>query len=84
MVSLWTLLAAATLAQLAPLPKAFVPPPILMYHRVDVDRPRGRVGRDLTIAPQRFAEQLQYLRSHGIAAIDMAQAGPTAGARRPA
>ena len=55
------------------LPPAFVPPPILMYHRVDVDHPRDRVGRELTVSPQQFAEQLAYLKSQGITAISMEQ-----------
>ncbi len=56
-----------------PLPEAFVPPPILMYHRVDVDRPVDRVGRDPTVSPAQFEEQLEYLKAHGIAAISMAE-----------
>jgi len=55
------------------LPAAFEPPPILMYHRVDTDRPRDAVGRQLTVTPQRFREQLTYLRNQGITAISMAQ-----------
>lgn len=71
---------AALLFMLAPhgvprpaptLPPAFVPPPILMYHRVDVDQPRDRVGRELTVSPQQFAEQLAYLKAHGITGISM-------------
>jgi peptidoglycan/xylan/chitin deacetylase (PgdA/CDA1 family) len=54
-------------------PPAFVPPPILMYHRVDVDRPRDRVGRQLTVSPQQFEAQLAYLREHGIEGISMEQ-----------
>lgn len=42
-----------------------------MYHRVDVDRPADRVGRELTVSPQRFAEQLAYLRARGITGISM-------------
>jgi peptidoglycan/xylan/chitin deacetylase (PgdA/CDA1 family) len=55
------------------LPPAFVPPPILMYHRVDVDRPADAVGRQLTVSPEEFAEQLSYLKSSGITAISMAE-----------
>lgn len=55
------------------LPPAFVPPPILMYHRIDVDRPVDRVGRELTVSPAQFEDQLAYLRSRGIAGISMEQ-----------
>ncbi len=54
-------------------PAAFVPPPILMYHRVDPDPGAGAVASDLTVSPARLREQLEYLRSRGIAAISMAQ-----------
>lgn len=57
----------------AGLPPAFVLPPILMYHRVDVDRPADAVGRELTISPARFAGQLAYLKSRGITGISMEQ-----------
>lgn len=53
------------------LPQAFVPPPILMYHRVDVDRPADAVGRALTVTPAEFAAQLAYLHSRGIAGITL-------------
>ncbi|HET9095189.1 MAG TPA: polysaccharide deacetylase family protein [Candidatus Baltobacteraceae bacterium] len=55
------------------LPPAFVPPPILMYHRVDVDRPADPVGRELTISPGQFTDQLAYLKSRGITGISMEQ-----------
>lgn len=55
------------------LPPVFVPPPILMYHRVDVDRPADRVGRELTVSPGQFAGQLAYLKSRGITGISMEQ-----------
>jgi peptidoglycan/xylan/chitin deacetylase (PgdA/CDA1 family) len=55
------------------LPASFVPPPILMYHRVDVDTPADHVSRDLTVTPVQFRAQLVYLKAHGIAAISMAQ-----------
>jgi peptidoglycan/xylan/chitin deacetylase (PgdA/CDA1 family) len=55
------------------LPVAFVPPPILMYHRVDVDRPRVAVGRQLTVSPEAFAAQLSYLKSCGIEGISIAE-----------
>jgi peptidoglycan/xylan/chitin deacetylase (PgdA/CDA1 family) len=55
------------------LPAAFVPPPILMYHRVDVDHPADPVGRQLTVSPEQLQAQLAYLKAHGIRAISMAQ-----------
>lgn len=55
------------------LPAAFVPPPILMYHRVDVDRPADPVGRELTVSPGQFTDQLAYLKRRGITAISMEQ-----------
>jgi peptidoglycan/xylan/chitin deacetylase (PgdA/CDA1 family) len=42
-----------------------------MYHRVDVDHPADRVGRELTITPEQFSTQLGYLREHGIVGISM-------------
>lgn len=44
-----------------------------MYHRVDVDHPADRVGRDLTVSPAQFREQLAYLKAHGIQGISMAE-----------
>jgi peptidoglycan/xylan/chitin deacetylase (PgdA/CDA1 family) len=44
-----------------------------MYHRVDVDRPADRVGRQLTVSPEQFAAQLSYLKNRGIEGISMAQ-----------
>lgn len=55
------------------LPPVFVPPPILMYHRIDVDRPADTVGRELTLSPEQFADQLAYLKSRGITGISMDQ-----------
>ena len=55
------------------LPATFVPPPILMYHRVDVETPRDRVSRDLTVTPAQFAEQLAYLKEQGDSAISVAE-----------
>lgn len=55
----------------AQLPPAFIPPPILMYHRVDVDRPDDAVGRSLTVAPGQLDAQLAFLRSHGLHVISM-------------
>ena len=68
------LLATLTLAaHLAQRPVAFVPPPILMYHRIDVDRPKDAVGRSLTVQPSSFDAQLEYFKSAGIAVISMEQ-----------
>ncbi len=55
------------------LPATFVPPPILMYHRVDADRAGDRIGEELTVTPAQLEEQLAYLKSRGIAGISMAQ-----------
>ena len=52
---------------------SFVPPPILMYHRVDVASPSDEISRDLTVTPARLKQQLSYLKQHGIAVISMAQ-----------
>src|SRR5690348_417827 len=65
-------LAVVLLAALLGLPPAFVPPPILMYHRVDVDRPAGRVAQELTVSPRQLQAQLAFLRARGIAGISMA------------
>lgn len=54
-------------------PASFVPPPILMYHRVDPDPGTGAVARDLTVTPERLRAQLAYLKTQGIAGISMAQ-----------
>jgi peptidoglycan/xylan/chitin deacetylase (PgdA/CDA1 family) len=60
-------------SQAPSLPPAFVPPPILMYHRVDVERAGDTIGRELTVTPQQFDLQLAYLKSRGIAGISMEQ-----------
>lgn len=44
-----------------------------MYHRVDVDRPADPVGRELTVSPEQFADELAYLKSRGITGISMEQ-----------
>lgn len=62
-----------TAPMLAPLPPVFTPPPILMYHRVDVDHPADPVGRDLTVTPAQFEAQLRIMRLHGLRAVSMAE-----------
>lgn len=57
----------------APLPARFVEPPILMYHRVDVDHPASAVGLDLTVTPAAFQAQMRYLAGRHIAIISLAQ-----------
>ena len=53
------------------LPPTFSAPPILMYHRVDPERPADAVGRDLTVTPARFEAQLRALERGGIRAISV-------------
>jgi peptidoglycan/xylan/chitin deacetylase (PgdA/CDA1 family) len=60
-------------AALLALITVFVPPPILMYHRVDVAVPGDRVGRQLTVTPAQFDRELLYLKRQGITAISMVQ-----------
>lgn len=55
------------------LPSVFTPPPILMYHRVDSSRPADAVGRQLTVSPEHFGEQLTYLKECGLTPISMAE-----------
>jgi peptidoglycan/xylan/chitin deacetylase (PgdA/CDA1 family) len=67
------LFAALVLGALAGrIPARFTPPPILMYHRVDVDLPADRIGRSLTVTPAEFDWQLAYLHSQGLTGISMA------------
>lgn len=47
--------------------------PVLMYHKVDAVVPSDPVGRDLTVAPERFAAQLRWLQTHGIRTMTAAQ-----------
>jgi peptidoglycan/xylan/chitin deacetylase (PgdA/CDA1 family) len=47
--------------------------PVLMYHKVDATVPRDAVGRDLTVAPERFAAQLRWLRAHRIRTLTAAE-----------
>lgn len=67
------LLAALGAAPVPVLPAAFVPPPILMYHRIDDSIPPGRVGRALTVTPQNFEAQLRLLRERGLRGISVAE-----------
>jgi len=51
--------------------------PVLMYHRVDAEVPRDRLGRDLTVVPAAFEAQLRYLQAHRIrvmTALELASA----------
>jgi peptidoglycan/xylan/chitin deacetylase (PgdA/CDA1 family) len=67
------LLLAVLLLGAAPFPSTFVQPPILMYHRVDVDHPATAVGLDLTVRPSAFQAQMRYLAAHHIAIVSLAQ-----------
>jgi len=60
-------------APAAELRASWVGVPVLMYHKVDSAVPRDAVGRDLTVAPERFAAQLRWLRAHGIRTLTAAQ-----------
>jgi peptidoglycan/xylan/chitin deacetylase (PgdA/CDA1 family) len=46
--------------------------PILMYHHIE-DPPPGadELRRDLSVSPQRFAEQLRYLKEQGYHSISL-------------
>ena len=61
----------------APSPASAAPPatpqvPILMYHYIrDYQNPRDPVGINLSIAPALFAQQMQYLSSHGYTPITL-------------
>ena len=50
--------------------------PILMYHHID-DPPAGAsaIRRDLSVSPQRFRRQLEYLRDQGYEAITLNDEG---------
>jgi peptidoglycan/xylan/chitin deacetylase (PgdA/CDA1 family) len=47
--------------------------PVLMYHKVDPKVPSDAVGRDLTVAPERFAAELRWLRAHRIRTLTAAE-----------
>ena len=51
----------------------FEPPPILMYHRIDVASPSDEISRDLTVTPAQLLQQLAYLKRRHVVAISMAQ-----------
>ena len=72
------------LGLLLALPAHLTMPPILMYHRVDVDRPASAVGLALTVPPRQLAQELAYLQRGHIAAISMAQFLSGAARGRPA
>lgn len=69
--------AAVALGAVVPLPAAAAQAwggvPVLMYHKVDREVPSDAVGRDLTVSPDGFAAQLQWLRTHGIHTVTAAQ-----------
>lgn len=46
-------------------------PPVLMYHQVDTVVPTTAVGRALTVSPQQFAEELEYLERHHRRAVSI-------------
>lgn len=58
-------------------PSSAAPPatpqvPILMYHYIRNDQnPRDPVGENLSVAPALFAQQMQYLSSHGYTPITL-------------
>ncbi len=47
--------------------------PVLMYHKVDALVPSEAVGRDLTVEPNAFAAQLEYLRRRRIRTLTAAE-----------
>ncbi len=59
---------------LVPTPRASVKCPILMYHYISsAPEDADYVLRDLTVPPEQFAEQLDYLRDNGFTTITMTQ-----------
>lgn len=46
---------------------------VLMYHRIDSDVPRDRVGRDLTVLPRNFEAELRWLGAHHVRTLTAAQ-----------
>jgi len=59
-------------AALANLPPPWDGVPALMYHKVNAIVPSDPVGRDLTVAPAAFDEQLRWLRAHHIRTLTAA------------
>jgi peptidoglycan/xylan/chitin deacetylase (PgdA/CDA1 family) len=45
--------------------------PVLMYHKVDPHTPHDAVGRSLTLDPDAFAAELDWLRAHAIRTLTM-------------
>ena len=57
-----------------PLPNRTIDLPILMYHRVAAISPAlPAVTRTLTVSPQDFAAQMEWLRAHGFHAVSQLQ-----------
>jgi peptidoglycan/xylan/chitin deacetylase (PgdA/CDA1 family) len=64
-----------TLQLPAQLPTRSLDLPILLYHRIDVLRPTlPAITRRLTVSPQDFAAQMEWLKRHGFHAVTQLQA----------
>lgn len=51
-----------------------VPVPILMYHYIRPDPGNGDpIGQDLSVTPERFAEQMKYIADHHFTTLTMAE-----------
>jgi len=48
-------------------------PIVLMYHRVDVTAPSDRISQSLTISPDQFTAELQYLRDRHLRTMSVAE-----------
>lgn len=48
--------------------------PILMYHQVDAEPPRGTAMRGLVVSPRRFASHMRLLRLCGFTGVTMGEA----------
>ena len=46
-------------------------PPVLMFHQVDSRTPSDAIGRALTISPEQFSEELDYLESRHMRAVSV-------------
>ena len=46
-------------------------PPVLMFHQVDSRTPPDAIGRALTISPEQFSEELDYLASRRLRAVSV-------------